>query len=132
MNELLPLFDNLITVSVGLCGLCFVIVSLIMLKFPPRKINALYGYRTNSSMKSQEQWDFAQHFSAKIMLKCGILMLLMALIGIFLQDSVSKTVQIIFSAVVIFAPIIFLIYKTEKALRQKIQEPRGKPTRYES
>jgi uncharacterized membrane protein len=37
-------------------------------KYPPKSINSLYGYRTARSMKSQENWDYAQSMSARMMM----------------------------------------------------------------
>jgi len=42
-----------------------ILAGFIMLKWPPKKINSLYGYRTKRSMKNQENWDFSQVLSAK-------------------------------------------------------------------
>ena len=44
-----------------LCFFIFLITSI----FPPKKINALYGYRTKRSMKSEKNWNFAQRYSTK-------------------------------------------------------------------
>jgi uncharacterized membrane protein len=49
----------------------FAIVTLIFIvfrMFPPKKVNALYGYRTKRSMKNQINWDFAQKSSSNISL----------------------------------------------------------------
>ena len=43
----------------------FLFCGLLMLKFPPKKINPLYGYRTLASMRSEEAWKFAQKLSAR-------------------------------------------------------------------
>ena len=64
--------------TAGLCGLVFCVVALILYKFPPKKINHLYGYRTAKSMSSQERWDFAQKYSALRMLESGIVLLVLA------------------------------------------------------
>ena len=55
-----PLF-LILTLSGGI----FLLAGYIQFRFPPKKINHLYGYRTSTSMRSQECWDFAQTFSAK-------------------------------------------------------------------
>lgn len=36
------------------------LVALLTKLFPPRDINALYGYRTPLAMKNQANWDYAQ------------------------------------------------------------------------
>ena len=66
-----------------LTGLIFIIAGFIMFRFPPKKINMFYGYRTISSMKSQERWDFSQLYSAKKLIYFGFVMLPFAVLGIF-------------------------------------------------
>ncbi len=44
--NLIPAVLNLIIVGV-------------MIKFPPKKINHTYGYRTKRSMRDQAHWDYA-------------------------------------------------------------------------
>ena len=53
-------------------GVVFVIVGLVMMYFPPKKINHVYGYRTVRSCKNQRNWDFAQRHGARMMLLTGI------------------------------------------------------------
>ena len=36
--------------------------------FPPKKINALYGYRTRRAASSQATWDYAQRLCANVLL----------------------------------------------------------------
>lgn len=67
--------------SVGfLTGIIFIIVGIITLKFPPKKINHLYGYRTPNSMKSQSRWDVAQLYSSKLMIIIGIVLFSISMI----------------------------------------------------
>lgn len=40
-----------------LSGGIFYLVALVLSKFPPKKTNYFYGYRTKASMKSQESWN---------------------------------------------------------------------------
>lgn len=41
---------------------------LILKIFPPKKINALYGYRTRRAASSQAAWDYAQRLCANVLL----------------------------------------------------------------
>jgi uncharacterized membrane protein len=52
------------------------LLGLIMTKFPPKKINNWYGYRTASSMKNQQTWDEANRYSAKMMVIMGLILLI--------------------------------------------------------
>jgi uncharacterized membrane protein len=56
------------------------IISFLFYKYPPKKINGLYGYRTYQSMQNQENWDFAYAISSKFMLRSTILSFILALI----------------------------------------------------
>ena len=60
---------NLLALILSSGGLIFLLAGYIQHRFPPKKINHLYGYRTSTSMKSQESWDFAQQYSAKKMMQ---------------------------------------------------------------
>jgi uncharacterized membrane protein len=48
-------------------ALILLVVGVVFWTYPPKKINGLYGYRTTRSRKSQEAWDFAQRYSAKLL-----------------------------------------------------------------
>ncbi len=54
-----------------LTGIIFIIADFIQLRFPPKKINNLYEYRTTRSMKIQEVWDLAQIYSSKLSIEVG-------------------------------------------------------------
>ena len=118
MNQLFndPLFN--ITAIVG--GIFFV-AGFIMLKFPHTKINYLYGYRTTSSMKNQERWDFAQKYSAKEMMKTGVVLLTVGLLAFITGYSslVKPTVGLI---VVLLGSTVILMIRVEKAIKRRFQE----------
>lgn len=50
-----------------------VIAGLILQHRPPKSVNALFGYRTERSMRSKEAWDFSQVYSGKRMTVLGII-----------------------------------------------------------
>ena len=58
--------------------LILTVVGVVFWMYPPKKINGLYGYRTTRSCKSQEAWDFAQRYSAKLMTIFGLAALIVA------------------------------------------------------
>lgn len=95
-----------------LTGIIFIIAGFIMYNFPPKKINMFYGYRSISSMKSQERWDFSQKYSAKELMKFGMITLTFCFFG--LLDFPENFINII----VIFA-VFIPILTTEIALRKK-------------
>jgi uncharacterized membrane protein len=104
----------------SLIGIIFVISGFILYKKPPGKINHLYGYRTSSSMKSQERWDFAQKHSAKIMYRHGIYMILMSLFGLVLP--ISETVGSILSIGIMLFFVYKMLNRVEKDMIEQFEE----------
>lgn len=110
-------FDNALFTIPILTGLIFVMVGIIMLKFPPKKINGLYGYRTRSSMKDKERWDFAQSYSAKEFVKLGFLLALSGLIGLFIHP--SENIATFIGLSLMITAVILLIVRVEKAIKER-------------
>jgi uncharacterized membrane protein len=96
-------------------GFVFAVAAFITLKFPPKKINSIYGYRTSRSMKSQENWDLAQRFSSQLMLKQGLIMLLLAFILEVLP--IPMEVATLISLLLLVTSVINLFVQTEKRLK---------------
>lgn len=109
--------DNAIFLIPVSTGIIFVIAGFIMLRFPPRKINGLYGYRTPSSMKSKDRWDFAQKYSSKEMMKLGVLLALSGLIGLIYQP--NENTATIIGLGLMFLVVIALVIRVEAAIKKK-------------
>lgn len=52
-------------------GAIFILAGGVQYKYPPKSINALYGYRTARSMRDLTTWKFAQQYSAIKMMQVG-------------------------------------------------------------
>jgi uncharacterized membrane protein len=100
-----------------LTGPIFMVMAIIMKKFPPRQINGIYGYRTSSSMKSQDRWDFSQIYSANEMIKLGFLLLLTSLLGLVLN--LNEVSEIALGLVLMIIMVVLLVVRTEKAIQRK-------------
>ena len=98
-------------------GLIFIIAGFIMLKFSPKKINSLYGYRTKSSMKSLERWNFAQKYSAIEMMKLGGLLALSGLIGLWHYP--DEKIAMFLGLGLMILMVIVLLIRVEKAIKNK-------------
>ncbi|WP_162126816.1 SdpI family protein [Flavobacterium phycosphaerae] len=98
-----------------LVGFIFLITAAITLKFPPKKINDLYGYRTTASMKNQEVWDFAQRYSGIKMIQVAVFLMLVSFINVFLKLQVD--LQLVVGIAFIIAGVIYLFFSTEKAIK---------------
>lgn len=100
------------------------VVSFIFWKFPPKKINGLYGYRTGTSMKNQEQWDFSQIYASRLMLK-GSVVLFFVQLGVTLITyyyfEAQKPVIAGVNALLMIPMLVIVITKTELTLRKKFR-----------
>jgi uncharacterized membrane protein len=54
-------------------SLIFLMISVALLLFPPDKKNGYYGYRTQRSFKSPENWKMAQRISSVVMITCAVI-----------------------------------------------------------
>ncbi len=100
-------------------GLPFIIVALITMQFPPKKINHLYGYRTKASMKTQDHWDFAQKYSSKQLLFCGLFLSIAGLISTVI--TIEKPASIYSSIILIVLTLVILFYNTETQLKKRFK-----------
>ena len=92
---------------------------------PPRQINEFYGYRTIRSRKSQEAWDFAQKYSAKMMTVLGLVALAVASISHWLRSRLCLNSEYVMlydigiTAVLVVMVVIPSIVMTEIKLRKR-------------
>ena len=108
-------FDNPLFLIPALTDPILVIAGIVMVKLPPAKINGLYGYRTHSSMKSQERWDLSQKYSARELIKIGIILALTSILGL-VYTSRENIGVLIGLGLMLIAIMLFLI-RTEKAIK---------------
>lgn len=100
-----------------LCGVIFLVLGGVCYKWPPKAINSLYGYRTLSSMKNQQRWDFAQVYSSRRMIEVGFVMFATSFLKLVLSDNELNEVIVGFTA--LFLSMIYLVVTTERALKKK-------------
>ncbi len=104
----------------AITGPIFIITGFILLKFPPRKINGMYGYRTSSSMKNQERWDFAQVYSAKEMIKLGGILMLSSLLGLLFEPNEKISILVELGLLIIL--VVLLITRVERAIQKHFEK----------
>lgn len=114
-------FKNSGFVILSLCGFIFFVSGLFQLKFPPKNINSLYGYRTKSSMQSKEAWDFAQKYSAIFSIWIGAIMILLGFCSLLIPFLTNDS-QVWLSLLIIFTSVGFLIFSTEQKLKEKFNK----------
>jgi uncharacterized membrane protein len=98
----------------------FMLGGFLMMKYPPKKINPIYGYRTGRSMKTQEAWDFAQRVSARRMLLSGGAGLLLFITATAMQF--NEGVHTIFMIATLVLTIVYLFYSVERDLKKKFPD----------
>ncbi|GAA4761575.1 MULTISPECIES: SdpI family protein [Flavobacterium] len=98
-----------------LVGIIFIVISLITRILPPKKINALYGYRTLASMKNQETWDFAQRYSSNKMIHAGLFLIVVS----FLKIVIEEKHEILLNLLFLFLATLYLLFTTERAIKNK-------------
>lgn len=106
MSETTQLFCAL-----GYC-LFMLLLAWVVKRYPPKRINQLYGYRTNRSMKNQEIWDEANRYSASLMYRLCLYCLLIPGLGYAIFPDNNFLVTIVINTLL----IVSIIYYTEKHL----------------
>lgn len=92
-------------------GLLF-LLSIIFWKFPPKKINSLYGYRTNKSQLNEEIWTFANTvFNKHFVIYAGISFLAGLVLANFSTGEISWQPMVL-----VLLSIAVSVIKTERAL----------------
>lgn len=112
-------FDNPIFYIPVMTGVIFTIAGFIMLKFPPNNINSLYGYRTHNSMKSKEAWKFSQRYASMEMIKLGLILALLGLIGFVFHPNQNLANLIGLGFMIVIVVILFL--KVESAIKKRFK-----------
>lgn len=109
----------------SLIPLIFILGGFITLKFPPKEINSLYGYRTARSMRSKEAWSAANRFASILMIAGGADLFFINLILYWM----GIKNEIIWAAVMLIGVIaisVIVYFLTEKFLKENFDED-GKP-----
>lgn len=100
-------------------GGIMIAISLVTLIFPPKKRNAIYGYRTRSSMKSQEAWAFANAFSSKMMIAISLVMIVLA--AVLPLDQWGEIPRVLISMGIVIVLFVILFAVTEYQIKKRFQ-----------
>lgn len=87
--------------------------------FPPKKINALYGYRTNRSMKSQQAWDAANQYANDLMMWVAIITVIAQVCLHFLFP---RAVAILTSCGIMTVLLVVSLFVVENFLKRNFDE----------
>lgn len=88
-----------------------------MLRFPPKEINSIYGYRTKASMRNQKSWNLAQKQSSKLMIDISCYQIIFGLASMVLNLSIENS--ILFGLIITILNPLIVIIKIEKLLSDK-------------
>jgi len=93
----------------------------LFMKSAPKKINFLFGYRTELSMKNRDTWEFAHKYIGKLWFRFGFLLIPLVVIPMLLVIGNTENVVAIVGLIVSFVNTVTLIvpvFFTEKALNK--------------
>jgi len=90
-------------------------------KTSPKKINYIFGYRTDMSMKNRDTWEFAHKYIGRLWFRFGLLLIPITVIPMLFVIGNTENVVAIVGLIVGFINTIVLIvpiFFTEKALNK--------------
>lgn len=99
------------------------LISYIITKHPPKKINHLYGYRTKRSMRNQETWVFANRHSNQLLSKAALLTCTVQVISILITN---EETALLIGAIVLVTTLIYSVFLTEKTLKNRFDKERNR------
>jgi uncharacterized membrane protein len=98
----------------------YLLVGFFTVKFPAKKINPLYGYRTKRSMRNQEAWDYAQRISSRKIILVGLVMGVIAFTEWMLKLPPSWCAVILIATLI--GSAIYMMTSVEARLKRKFKE----------
>lgn len=101
-----------------LCGLPIIILGLVYKKFPPKKINHLYGYRTTRSMQNMEVWTYANKIGADAIIYVGVITSIFGIIPLFIEAEYAFIIPV----AVLVVGLLLSIFYCEMQLNKKFDK----------
>lgn len=91
----------------------------------PGKINSIFGYRTELSMKNDDTWSFAHKHMGKLWFRAGIIILPVSIAAMFFvlgkgEDTIYSFVTVV--TLIQTVLLVILIFPTEAALRKNFDK----------
>ncbi|MBS3902562.1 MAG: SdpI family protein [Dethiobacter sp.] len=118
-------FMGKIMVGLFIGPIILLLSGLLLLLFPPKNRNYIYGYLTRLSSKTQQTWDFANKLAAKLLVGMGSVSLVLAIIALgaiaklpnnLLERAYSIAVPL--SAVVFLLLLLMLVFIVQVKLKK--------------
>ncbi|MCI8543521.1 MAG: SdpI family protein [Lachnospiraceae bacterium] len=105
-----------------LIPLLMIVFGVVFLRWPPRKINGLFGYRTARSMASQAAWNFAHAYMGRLWLRVGTVMLVLSVPAMLPCLGKGDSMVGLWGGIVSLVECIIMILPiipTERALKRR-------------
>ena len=106
--------QNQLYMALGYCAF-MLLLGWLLKKFPPKKINHLYGYRTQRSMKNQATWEAANTYSSLVFFKVSLYSFFIPVALYFLYPQQNVLFTIITNTLL----LLYVLYATEKHLKAR-------------
>ena len=104
--------QNQLYIALGYCAF-MLLLGWLLKKFPPKKINHLYGYRTQRSMKNQATWEAANTYSSLVFFKVSLYSFFIPVALYFLYPQQNVLFTIITNTLL----LLYVLYATENHLK---------------
>ncbi|WP_371724286.1 SdpI family protein [Mucilaginibacter sp. L196] len=91
-------------------GSLLLILSIVIIKFPPSKINSSYGSRTNLSMRNIDTWKEGNQKFAQYLFIGSLILIAQKIIIIIINPSNKAAFTILFIISLLLVPILSLIF----------------------
>jgi uncharacterized membrane protein len=106
--------QNQLYIALGYCAF-MLLLGWLLKKYPPKKINHLYGYRTQRSMKNQATWEAANTYSSLVFFKVSLYSFFIPVALYFLYPQQNVLFTIITNTLL----LLYVLYATEKHLKAR-------------
>jgi uncharacterized membrane protein len=113
--------QNQLYMALGYCAF-MLLLGWLLKKFAPKKINHLYGYRTQRSMKNQATWEVAHKFSSLVFFKVSLYSFFIPVGLYFLYPQLNVLITVVTNTLL----LLYVIYATEKQLKTRF-DTQGNP-----
>jgi len=103
----------------SLTGLIVLLGGLIWKKYPPKKINLIYGYKTRRTMANQKVWDYANKVGAQMFIYVGSIS---ALVSLICYTFFPTPLSILIGSVLVLVWLGIGIYWCETKLNERFDK----------
>ncbi|MCR9286026.1 MAG: SdpI family protein [Bacteroidetes bacterium] len=100
-------------------GPLIILVGYLLKKYPPKKINYIYGYRTPMSMKNENTWKEGNEYSMEMMVKMGVLT---TIFQVLMHVFFGLETSIMLSSIFLVVGLLLTVILTEIHLRKKFDK----------